>query len=313
MEELGGSAVVDGQEVTLYEAKINLEQQGDGLVLGTKRVIGSDASYTNLVRKGDTLTTDATWLNVGNIEANNLTYSAITNENALLIGGLFSKTNLASGSFIDGIFVTDARESTVFTADVEITGDAGNVVDMSEGIVAINALGTTEVFDNKGQGSSNLITFQGDLNYDGRVSMKDLAYLNAGAARQQLVQSTDEDGNSIQVASEASYARDVDADFSGKIDLADLSILDADWGKSLHTGDEQFQGSNDVSWSELDNQGVSSEWDNDSFKDQNAIEADADYVGSLESPTSNSIGADGNDTVGDGGIQGEGFQDPLTT
>ena len=65
--------------------------------------------------------------------------------------------------------------------------------------------------------------------------MKDLAYLNAGAARQ-----IDNQDGSIDVEA---VARDVDADFSGKIDLADLSVLDADWGKTLHTGDEQFQGS----------------------------------------------------------------------
>ena len=309
--ELGGSTSVRGQEVTLYEAKINLEQQGDGLVLGTQRIIGSDASYTNLVRKGDTISTNATWLNVGNIEANNLTYSEIYNQNATLKSGSFSQTSLASGSFINGEFVQDARESTVFTADVEITGEAGSVVDMADGIVAIAADGTTEVFNNNDLGSSNLITYQGDLNYDGRVSMKDLAYLNAGAARQQLIDSSDENGNAIQVASEASYARDVDADFSGKIDLADLSVLDADWGKSLHNGDKDFQGSSEVSWDDLDNQGETTSWDNDSFKDQNDTESESDYVGSLESPTSNAIGADNNQSSGDGGIDGEAFQDPL--
>ena len=306
LDELGGSAAISGQEVTLYEAKINLEQQGDGLVLGTERVIGADASYTNLVRKGDTLTASTEWLNVGNIRANNLSFSEIANENATIDAetASFSEISIASGSFVEGDFVEDARESTIFTADINITGDAGNVVDLSDGIVAVHADGTSEVFTNEGKGSSNLITFQGDLNYDGRVSMKDLAYLNAGAARQ--VESTD---GSIDAAS---VARDVDADFSGKIDLADLSVLDADWGKTLHTGDEQFQGSADVTWSELDSQGISSTWDNDSFKGQNAIEAESDYVGSLESPTSAGvIGADGNNTSNDNDITGSEFQDPI--
>ena len=314
LDDLGGSVAVSGQEVTLYEAKINLEQQGDGLVLGTNRVIGADATYTNLVRKGDKLTASTEWLNVGNIRANNLSYSEIYNENATIDvdSASFSEDSIASGSFVEGEFVEDARESTIFTADINITGDAGNVVDLSDGIVAVHADGTSEVFTNEGKGSSNLITFQGDLNYDGRVSMKDLAYLNAGAARQQLVESTDENGNTVQVASEASYARDVDADFSGKIDLADLSVLDADWGKTLHTGDQDFQGSADVSWSELDSQGDSSTWENDSFKDQNAIEAESDYVGSLESPTSAGvIGADGNNTSNDNDITGSEFQDPI--
>ena len=64
--------------------------------------------------------------------------------------------------------------------------------------------------------------------------MKDLAFLNAGAARQ--VKNTD--GSAVA----ASVARDVDADFSGKIDIADLSVLDNDWGKSLHKGTEDFTG-----------------------------------------------------------------------
>ena len=305
--DLGGYVAVEGQDVTLYEAKINFEQQGDGLVLGTQRVIGSDATFTNLIRSGDTLTTSVDWLNVGNIQANNLSYSEVYNQNATLASADFSQTSVASGSFIDGVFVKDARESTTLTTDIEVTGAAGNVLDLSDGIVSIKADGS-ETFTNSGKGSSNLITFQGDLNYDGRVSMKDLAYLNAGAARQQLVESTDQNGNAVQVASEASYARDVDADFSGKIDLADLSVLDADWAKTLHTGDQDFQDSTDVSWSELDSQGESSTWENDSFKDQNAIEAESDYVGSLEAPgTSGVTGSDGNQD-GSNSLDGEFFQ-----
>ena len=311
LDDLGGGVDVDGQDVTLYEAKINFDQLKDGLVIGTDRVIGADSSFTNLVRSGDLITTRSEWLNVGNIQANNLAYYELYNQNATLENAEFSQTSVASGSFIDGVFVEDARESTTLTTDIRITGEAGNVVDLADGIVSIQAEGS-EVFTNKGKGSSNLITFQGDLNYDGRVSMKDLAYLNAGAARQQLVTTVDQYGSTVEVASEASYARDVDADFSGKIDLADLSVLDADWGKTLHTGDEDFQGSSDVSWDELDDQGTSSTWDNDSFKDQNAIEAEDSYVGSLESPTAGGvIGADGNTTANDNDITGTEFQDSI--
>jgi len=87
-----------------------------------------------------------------------------------------------------------------------------------------------------------------------------------------------------------------------------LSVLDADWGKTLHTGDEQFQGSADLSWSELDSQGTSSTWENDSFKDQNAIEADTNYVGSLEAlGTSGVTGSNGNQD-GSNSLDGEFFQ-----
>lgn len=316
LDDLGGGSAVSGQEVTLYEAQIKLEQQGDGLVLGTERVIGSDTAFTNLVRKGDTITTSTEWLNVGNIEARDLTYSEIYNQNASIsIGSAsFSKTNISSGSFIEGEFRQEARESTIFTADVDITGDAGSVVDLSDGIVSVHAQGTSDVFTNEGLGSSNLITYQGDLNYDGRVSMKDLAYLNAGAARQQDMTAANTAGEDLDNNGvlDATVARDVDADFNGKIDLADLSILDQDWGKTLHTGDQQFQGSASVSWSDLDSQGNISNWDNSSFKDQNAIEADSTYVGSLESPAATGvIGADGNEGVDNNNIQGDAFQDPL--
>ncbi|MDB4346284.1 hypothetical protein OAA48_00370 [bacterium] len=321
LNDLGGYVAVDGQDVTLYEAKINFEQQGDGLVLGTQRVIGADGAFTNLIRSGDTLTTSVDWLNVGNIQANNLSYSEVSNQNATLESAAFSQTNVASGSFIDGVFVEDARESTTLTADIKVTGQAGNVLDLSDGILSLKADGSNRTFTNT-EGSSNLITYQGDLNYDGRVSMKDLAFLNAGAARQQTslldVVPNQEDQNNDGII-DASVAHDVDADFSGKIDLADLSVLDADWGKTLHTGDEQFHGSAPVqdsaavSWIELDSQGDNSTWDNSSFKDQNAIEADSDYVGSLESPTAAGvIGADGNTTANDGDITGTEFQDPLS-
>ena len=260
------------------------------------------------------LTTSTEWLNVGNTQANNLSYVGLYNQNASLTNADFSKSSIASGSFIDGVFIKDARESTVLTTDIKITGEAGNVVDLGDGIISVQADAEgSDSFSNAGKGSSNLITYQGDLNYDGRVSMKDLAYLNAGAARQELVDGTDDNGNAVQVASTASYARDVDADFSGKIDLADLAVLDNDWGKTLHNGDESFQGSADVSWSDLDAQGSSSSWDNSSFKDQNSIEADASYVGSLESPAATGvIGADGNNSGNDNDITGTEFQDSLS-
>ena len=313
LKDLGGYVAVDGQDVTLYEAKINFEQVGDGLVLGTKRFIGADASFTNLIRSGDTLSTSVNWLNVGNIDAHNLSYSEVYNQNATLAFAEFSQTSVTSGSFINGVFVENAREQTTLSTDIKITGEAGNVLDLSDGIVSIQADGS-ETFSNAGLGSSNLITYQGDLNYDGRVSMKDLAYLNAGAARQQNAiagdTNTDADGNGII---DASVAKDVDADFNGSIDLADLAVLDADWGKTLHIGDEDFQGSADVSWSELDSQGSSSTWDNSSFKDQNATEAAPDYIGSLESPTATGvIGADGNNTSNtDSDITTTIFQNPI--
>ncbi|MBQ60440.1 MAG: hypothetical protein CMQ19_00035, partial [Gammaproteobacteria bacterium] len=231
-----------------------------------------------------------------------------------------------SGGVFNNDFSYDAtkQESVNIAVDMKVTGAAGSVIDVTKGLFQVTAAGmnqnpdteeTPKVFVSE-SGSKNLITFQGDLNYDGRVSMKDLAYLNAGAARQQTTteNTTGDDLDSNGVV-DASVAHDVDADFNGKIDLEDLAILDRDWGEtlhsSLHQGDEVFTGSGDLSWQALDNQGGAT-WDNDAFKDQHSIEASSDHIGSLESPTTTDvIGADGNKTANDEDTQGGFFQDSL--
>jgi hypothetical protein len=123
--------------------------------------------------------------------------------------------------------------------------------------------------------------------------MKDLAYLNAGAAR---------------FNSGGGVAGDVDANYDDSIDLLDLAVLDKDWGKSLHTGVDDFLGSNELSWEDLDSQGDKT-WDNTVFKEQNAFEALEGFVGSLESPASSVIGADGNEVANDKDMLGTNFQE----
>ncbi|WP_413351587.1 lectin-like protein [Prochlorococcus sp. MIT 1227] len=326
LRDLGGDLAVDGTKVTLYEAAINLEEQGDGLILSTERVIGSyNPISTNLVRSGATISTTSTWTNVGNIEAQNIQVTGITNSNAQLLedqsyfaykgiganGDQLTRNslnNLKSGRFSSdtGEFDSTAQESGELHAAIKITGAAGNVVDLGLGIASLQADGS-DLFSNQ-KGSKNLITYQGDLNYDGRVSMKDLAYLNAGAARQQQVSAADNatevDANNDGVV-DASVATAVDANFDGQISMADLAVLDADWGESLHQpstatangSESSFTGSNQISWDELDNQGTTGDaaWDNQAFKDQNAVEAANDFVESLESPAAvGVIGMNGN-------------------
>ena len=173
---------------------------------------------------------------------------------------------------------------------------AGSIVDLSESILQVKTDGFGDYTSGgDGKGSKNLITYQGDLNYDGRVSMKDLAYLNAGAAR---------------ANSGFGVAGDVDANYDDSIDLLDLAVLDKDWGKSLHTGVDDFLGSEELSWEDLDSQGSKS-WDNTVFKEQNAFEAYEGFVGSLESPTSSVIGADGDTDANDKDMLGTNFQEVI--
>ncbi|KZR61022.1 dockerin type I domain-containing protein [Prochlorococcus marinus] len=292
-----------------------------------------------MLRSGDTISTTSTWTNVGNIEALNIQVAGVDNANAELLENQsyfeykgidandieVTRNSLNSGSFSPdtGEFDSTAQESGQLHAAIKITGAAGNVVDLGLGIASLQADGS-DLFSNQ-KGSKNLITFQGDLNYDGRVSMKDLAYLNAGAARQQQASEHPDavDANSDGVV-DASVARGVDANFDGQISMADLAVLDADWGQSLHQQpingangtQSSFTGSDQISWDELDNQGTTGDatWDNQAFKDQNALEAGNDFVESLESSTAvGVIGMNGNTINSDVPEGGEAPQDQLLT
>ena len=280
LAELGGEVALNSNKVSLIREIVRMEEE-NGLTLGTQRTIGVKNEFTNLVREGATLEASTEWRNSGNTTVDGLKVQAIHNENAKLVDAQFSgdQTTLESGRFVNGEWVAEAAESTQITAKIEVTGKAGQVVDLSEGILGVSSDTSDEVFRNE-QGSKNLITYQGDLNYDGRVSFKDLAYLNAGAARQELVDKVDENGNGNknkfgtdeQVATAESYASDVDANYDGKISIADLSVLEKDWGKSLHTGEEAFLGSGEkLDWESIDGGGT---WDNSSFKRENEIAAD---------------------------------------
>ena len=197
LAELNGDVALNSDRVSLIKEIVRMEEES-GLTLGTQRTIGVKGEFTNLVREGATLEATTEWRNTGNTTVDGLQVEAIENENARLVDAQFSegKQSLESGRFVDGEWVAEAAESTEITAKVEVTGQAGNVLDLSEGILGVSTETSDEVFENE-EGSKNLITYQGDLNYDGRVSFKDLAYLNAGAARQELEDKVMRSGNVV--------------------------------------------------------------------------------------------------------------------
>ncbi|KZR77563.1 hypothetical protein [Prochlorococcus marinus] len=319
-------------KVSLYEGTIDLHQTSF-LKFGSERKIGVGASpiTTNLIRAGDTISAEVDWKNKGNTTASDfrvenwdgLGYDAETrtwaagslkgsnwiaavdvNKSGLvdssdkdsdptteLLKGATDAT-LTGGDFSqDGTYSDKNEQTNKVRITVDINDNAaGKVFNASDDLYQIKVDGEATAFrSHDGQqayASKNLITFKGDLNYDGNVGMKDLAFLNAGARRQTI-----ESGQ--KVASEATYARDVDANFDGKISIDDLTVLDEDWGKTLHLGDENFQGkvgsdgvTTQITWTELDSQtsadvinGVSistadraNSWINTSFKNQNALE-----------------------------------------
>ena len=73
----------------------------------------------------------------------------------------------------------------------------------------------------------------------------------------------------------------MDADHDGAFTIADLDVLDQQWGQSLHTASQAFTGDGQMAWSALTSQTVPNEqsvgmamaWDNPNFEQQNTLEA----------------------------------------
>jgi hypothetical protein len=274
--------------------------------IGTTRNVGlASAETTNLVRKGTTFS-DSAWL-VNNGE------SSLVNIQAVKTGSItngsitldFEQASSSSGSWTTGKTIANSA-SSVALSDINYQfNSAGAVtargeIKVTRTLVADGAVGS--VLTQNGAGgvdikayadgdstagviksitgttSKNLITYQGDLNYDGRVSMKDLAFLNAGA-----------DANA-----KGTYHAEVDANFDGGFTINDLAVLDNEWGGSLHTQptttvtasdsssqiNRSYNANAQLSWSELNTQG-SYTWSNTSFDNQSQVEAGTDFVDTL--------------------------------
>jgi hypothetical protein len=279
--ELNYSA--SGPNVKAMAVIMDLTQQGSHR-FGTQRetsLVDGETGFTNLIREGDVVTASAYWKNTGDMGVTGIQYSTKTVENATIsVGQSFSDISIGYRDS-EGNIYEDYRPTKEVTATIKASDNgAGHVIDTSQGLYIITE--ASGEFDWVAKGSKNLITYQGDLNYDGRVSMKDLAFLNAGA--------TVWDGQT------GTAAGDVDADHDGEFTIADLEVLDRQWGQSLHTGAQTFEGMTStadnesaISWDELASQtiineknvGMAMQWDNSPFVTQNAIEASSGFSDTL--------------------------------
>ena len=177
---------------------------------------------------------------------NNLSLVSFSNASNLTSVG----ENTVKGFSVDGISADgnasswDDSTSESFYIDfkVRVSGEEGESISQ-ESFYAISGndfKDNLKVSNNSERLSKNIITFQGDLNYDGRVSLVDLAYLNAAKIHA--------DNNSF-IASD-----DVDANFDGEITIADIAIIESDFMKNLHTdlNHNQDLSGNYLNWDSLE-------------------------------------------------------------
>ena len=268
----------------IHNAYVDLDEQGTTLY--TQRYIGS-SDKTYLIRDGSTVDAKGWWANRGTYgvkaEDLNLTASDTTNfklmELAVGENGTYEAVNsyavdtvtdLSGSDLIDGGSVDlstgfdasgnanksswdgSGSENIELSFKVQVDGKVGQRLnELETDFYTLEGKDTDGYESTSAKLTNNIITFQGDLNYDGRVSMKDLAFLNAGGVAE------DNSGN----------FSDVDANYDGKITASDLAILDRDWGGTIHSiaTDEEWESK---SWTSINY------WDNDVINNISDTEVD---------------------------------------
>ena len=285
ISELTGSSTTQGfdivdkyNDVSVHEAQSNLTNMATNIY--TQRYIGS-SDKSNLIRANDVvnnantgLISESFWVNTGTFsedlanivisDASGSAFSVIDmtldisggatsfdgwdlslNKNGATltnIEGLDVSQSDISGSSLDASTIEGAKLWTKLSFDASGV-EAGTDYSASSQAFQLTGQQSSSTSGFADKLSTNLITFQGDLNYDGRVSLNDLAFLNAG-----------------EVAEDASgNFSDVDADFDGDIDVADLAVLSADWGQTLDYSGSSHADFSGTSWTTLDASGITTE------------------------------------------------------
>ena len=251
---------------TLGEKVSELGFTAGDIEFDTNRTTGVDATTTKLIRQGDTVFSDSsvgaaiTIGNSGNAEATSLEYSVTSYQDGVDVkidsgsGSLdfdtYSANSLTSANAATSLAV-DATEDVKLVMSVASDLAAGTIIDTSAFSINVKDNLNADTETTNFISDKSLVTYASDLNYDGRVSMIDLAYLNSGAG----------DGN---------YARDVDVNFDGEINIYDLARMDDQFGKSIHYLDDM--GSDNIFAGYSTDEITLDPTDDKPFIDQNAME-----------------------------------------
>ena len=273
-------------------------------MLGTQRYIGSH-DFTNLIRRGSSISSSVSdiFISSGESSATSARFKSTRDSDYYDAELLFNLTHtkvkfdpddsrrvvtsdgftniyefgssdfdaIEAGSLMEDGTRQDNGDEVRLDYIINVIGNAGSILDTSRLGIEMSAAGGFRTTHYLGD-TKNLITFQSDVNYDGRVSMIDLAYVNAGSR--------------LKSVNSSSPVSDVDINFDGEISIDDLEVLDGEWGQSIHDSStsNSFLGSSSVSLEDLASQIVGDSilnWSNDSFQQQNLSESADDFIGSI--------------------------------
>ncbi len=265
-------------DVTIHEAYSEFKEQGTTLYT-TRTIGASvntalirDGSVVNAISRlinDGTFETKVDKINLNQVGSNS-NFKIMIDEEA---GASYPYAELDTGSLTFDSILSDSYHSGYITGDVVDgnsiyqsssdgnsgwIGEDGGDIEIKFKVKVNGAVGQTlgdldtgffqisgddvRTTTSKADGSTisdNLITFQGDINYDGRVSLKDLAFLNAGALNE----------------GDGYAADDVDANYDGTISTKDLAIIDRDWGGNLHGISSLDTLISEDNWAEISNKG----------------------------------------------------------
>jgi len=261
---------------------------------GTQLKATAPDVFTNLLRHGQTVSSEFVIANVGKaglidvaLNMSGVSFDGyqllaanyFKNDIAIEVSDVpgFSGQELALGRGADGLLngVADVIRASYSMKVDALAGDVAQIAGLDNFVLSAAGLDVSVVLADEVNTSAvkNLITFQGDLNYDGKVGMRDLAALNHGA--------------SLAAKGQSVHA-DVDANFDGELDLNDLAILASDWGASLwnaSSGAAEYLGSHKITTSELSQQGDYA-WNNAPFDGEASNVLDVGYAAASGAPYS---------------------------
>ena len=236
----GVVSLTSGGSASYYDVGLRYGAALEALSLLAGPSLGSLTSttagdFTNLLRAGQFLSPSFQVLNTGN---------SISGASLSFVGYELENANYSFNSDPPSGWSFETGKAVEIGFQARVMGSVGDVVRQS-GALRIE-WGDGYSVDLAAENSKNLITFAGDLNFDGIVGMRDLVVLNEGARLQAL---------------NGQVVLDVDANYDGSISLLDLVVLAEDWGQSLHqaaqpSGVSRYLGDTEIEWDELTSQGA---------------------------------------------------------